>query len=208
MAVERIDELCDAVELGKIVVLSVRPQQTRVIDIVERGEECDVEVGQTKGGRVLGRQAERTAEYRVVGPDPILQKQREEAKCEGQVVTLLLAGEAGHERPEFPFEKQRLRRHAVFSNGSTARVQWEIARCLHPASLTASSRGTDSRQSRLDYCIAERAVWRRPSLGVPRYSRRHRRGSRNAFRSNQASGYAQACRLGPGPDRSSARLNT
>ena len=88
---------------------SVRSDDARVVDIVERGEESDVEVGKAQRRRVLRGKAHRAAEDRVVRPDPVLQEQREETDSEGQVETGFLTGEPGIEGAEVTLEKQRLR---------------------------------------------------------------------------------------------------
>ena len=84
-------------------------EDARVVDIVERGEEGDVEVGKAQLPRVLRGEAHRAAEDRVVRPDPVLQEQREETDREGQVETGLLTGETGIEGAEVTLEEQRLR---------------------------------------------------------------------------------------------------
>ncbi len=105
-AVEGVDEGGDAVE-G--VVVLIHRDVARVVDVVERGEEGDVEIGKAQRRRVLRRQAYRAAEDGVVRPDPVLQEQREETDGKGQVETGFLIGEAGIERAEVALEKQRLR---------------------------------------------------------------------------------------------------
>ena len=89
---------------------SVRASEdARVVDIVERGEEGDVEVGKAQLARVLRGEAHRAAEDRVVRPDPVLQEQREETDSEGQVETGFLTGETGIDGAEVTLEEQRLR---------------------------------------------------------------------------------------------------
>ena len=84
-------------------------EDARVVDIVEPGEEGDVEVGKAQLARVLRGEADRAAEDRVVRPDPVLQEQREETDSEGQVETGVPAGEAGIDGADVTLEEQRLR---------------------------------------------------------------------------------------------------
>ena len=79
--------------------------------------------------RVLRREGHRTAEDRVVRPDPVLQEQREETDSEGQVETGFLTGETGIEGAEIPLEKQR-RRVGVELSG-------ELVIAVAPAELEA-----------------------------------------------------------------------
>ncbi len=109
IAVEGVDEGGHAIEVGLVVVVLVRSDDARVVDVVERGEESDVEVGKAQRCRVLRGQAHRAAEDGVVGPDAVLQEQREETDGEGQVETGFLAGEAGIEGADVTLEEQRLR---------------------------------------------------------------------------------------------------
>ena len=92
-----------------MVVGVVRADDARVVDIVEPGEEGDVEVGKAQRRRVFRGEAHRAAEDRVVRPDPVLQEQREETDSEGQVETGFPTGEPGIEGAEVTLEKQRLR---------------------------------------------------------------------------------------------------
>ena len=112
-AVARFDKAVEGVDEGGYaiegVVVLVRCDVARVVDIVERGEEGDVEVGKAQRRRVLRGEGHRAAEDRVVCPDPVLQEQREETDSEGQVETGFLTGETGIEGAEVTLEKQRLR---------------------------------------------------------------------------------------------------
>src|SRR4029079_7563320 len=92
-----------------VVDLAVRSDEACVIDIVESGEEGDVEVGKAQRRCALRGQGHRAHEGRVVSPDRALQKQREEADSEGQVETGFLTGETGIDRAEVTLEKQSLR---------------------------------------------------------------------------------------------------
>ena len=87
----------------------VRSEDTHVVDIVETGEEGDVEVGKTQLLRILRGEAHRAAEDRIVRPDPVLEEQREETDREGQVETGLCTGETGINGAEVTLEEQRLR---------------------------------------------------------------------------------------------------
>src|SRR4029453_13675436 len=80
-----------------------------VIDIVERREEGDVEIGKAERRRVPRRERHRAAENRVVRPDSVLEEQREETDCEKKVETGVLARNAGIDRAGVTLEKQRLR---------------------------------------------------------------------------------------------------
>src|SRR5262245_63220970 len=87
----------------------VRSEDTHVVDIVEPGEESDVEVGKAQLARILRGKAHRTAEYRVVRPDPVLKEQWEETNHEGQVETGFPTRETGIQGAEVTLEEQRLR---------------------------------------------------------------------------------------------------
>ena len=93
----------------------VRPQQSDVVDVVERGEEGGVEVCEAEFRGVLGRNAHSGTEDRVVRPDPVLQEQREQADRERQVEAGLFAGKSGKEGAEVTFEEQRLRVEIEFA---------------------------------------------------------------------------------------------
>ena len=118
-AVARFDKPVEGVDEGGYaiegVVVLVRCDVARVVDIVERGEEGDVEVGKAQRRRVSRGKGHRAAEDRVVRPDPVLQEQREETDREGQVEPGFLTGETGIEgadsRPRKTASARRGRTH-------------------------------------------------------------------------------------------------
>src|SRR5262245_20543686 len=109
IAAEGVDEGSYTKEVGIVIVAVVRSEDLFVVDIVERGEKGDIVVGKTDLLRVLRGEAHRTAEDRVVCPDPVLQEQREETYRERHVETGGTTGEAGIDGAEVTLEEQRLR---------------------------------------------------------------------------------------------------
>jgi hypothetical protein len=109
VAVEGIDEGCDAVEVGQVIVALVSADDARVVDVVESGEERDVEIGEAERRGILCRHADCAAEDRIVCPDAVLQEQRVEADGERKVEAGIRPGKTGIERTRVAFEEKRLR---------------------------------------------------------------------------------------------------
>ncbi len=77
VTVERIDKRGYADQIRIVIIgLTIRSDETGIVDIVEGAKDGDIEVGQVEQRRVFRRNTDGTAEYRIIRPDPVLKEQR------------------------------------------------------------------------------------------------------------------------------------
>src|SRR5262249_25846687 len=109
IAAEGVDKGSDTKQIGVVVVTIVRSEDFFIVDVIDRGKEGDIVVGKAELLGVFRGEAHRTAEHRVICPDPVLQEEREETYRERHVETGGATGKTGIDGAEGTLEAQILR---------------------------------------------------------------------------------------------------